>query len=221
MTTYLFLKWAHLIAMAYWLGGEWGVMNAARPVTDKQLSLGERRRHMEIAFRIDILPRAGIILLLPLGLHMGAILNVQPLQGAWIVGIWMLVIAWLAIAFAALSNRGTDLGAKLTRLDDAILYVVMALLVIFGVYSFVSGWPFTAPWYAAKTALYGLALIVGLTVRIMMRSWVDLFREIAAGSNPQAEAKLDRQLALVRRLAHANWVIIAIVAYLGVAKPLF
>ena len=29
--TYLFLKWAHIIAMAYWLGGEWGVFNASRP----------------------------------------------------------------------------------------------------------------------------------------------------------------------------------------------
>jgi len=52
--TYLFLKWAHIIAMAYWLGGEWGVFNASRPITDTSLSLEERRRHMETAYRIDI-----------------------------------------------------------------------------------------------------------------------------------------------------------------------
>lgn len=221
MTTYLFLKWAHLIAMAYWLGGEWGVFSASRPITNTTLSLEERRRHMEMAYRIDILPRTGIILLLPLGLHMGALLNVQPLQGGWIIGIWILVIGWLAITCGAFINRSNDLGVTLTRIDESIFYVVIPLLLIFGVYSFVTGWPFTAPWYAAKTALYGVALIVGLMLRVMMRTWMSLFREIAAGSNPQAEAKLDRQLTFGRRLAHVNWIIIAAVAYLGVAKPVF
>ena len=64
------------------------MFNASRPVTNPELSLDERRRHMETAYRIDILPRTGIILLLPLGLHMGAILKTQPLDGAWIVAMW-------------------------------------------------------------------------------------------------------------------------------------
>jgi len=29
--TLLFLKWAHIIAMVYWLGGEWG--GCSRPLT--------------------------------------------------------------------------------------------------------------------------------------------------------------------------------------------
>ena len=95
--TYLFLKWAHIIAMAYWLGGEWGVFNASRPITNTKLSLEERRRHMETAYRIDILPRTGIILLLPLGLHMGAIGTYQPLDGPWVVGMWIFVAFWLSI----------------------------------------------------------------------------------------------------------------------------
>ena len=51
MTTNIFLKWAHIIAMAYWLGGEWGVFNAPRPITNTKLSLEERKRHMETAYR--------------------------------------------------------------------------------------------------------------------------------------------------------------------------
>ena len=47
MSMYLFLKWAHIIAMAYWLGGEWGVFNASRPITNTDLSLEERKRHMD------------------------------------------------------------------------------------------------------------------------------------------------------------------------------
>lgn len=221
MTLYLFLKWAHIIAMAYWLGGEWGVFNASRPITDTSLSLEERRRHMETAYRIDILPRTGIILLLPLGLHMGALLNVQPLQGPWIVGMWIIVALWLSITYAAFFNRGTDLGVRLTRIDESFRYVVIPALLVFGIYSIVTGWPFTAPWYAAKATLYGVALIIGLLLRFIMRHWVMLFRQIAEGPNPEAEARLDKELAFGRGLAYIYWIVIGTVAYFGVAKPVF
>ncbi|MCH9696007.1 MAG: hypothetical protein K0U72_15945 [Gammaproteobacteria bacterium] len=221
MTTYLFLKWAHIIAMAYWLGGEWGVFNASRPITNTDLSLEERKRHMETAYRIDILPRTGIILLLPLGLHMGALLNVQPLQGPWIVGMWILVAGWLSITYGAFFSRGTDRGVMLTKIDESFRYIVIPALLIFGIYSLIKGAPFTAPWYAAKAALYGVALIIGLLLRFIMRHWVMLFRQIAAGPNPEAEARLDKELAFGRGLAYIYWIVIATVAYFGVAKPMF
>ncbi len=221
MTTYLFLKWVHIIAMAYWLGGEWGVFNASRHIGDANLSPEERRRHMETAYRIDMLPRVSIILLLPLGLHMGALLNVQPLQGAWIVGMWVLVAGWLSITFGAFFNSGSDLGVKLTRIDESFRNVVIALLLIFGIYSIATGWPFTAPWYAAKVALYGVAMIIGLLLRVIMANLVDLFRESVEGMNPEAETKLNSQLALGRGLGYISWVVIAAVAYFGVAKPIF
>ncbi len=221
MTTYLFLKWVHIIAMAYWLGGEWGVFHASRPVKDANLSLEERQRHMETAYRIDMLPRVSIVLLLPLGLHMGALLNVQPLHGFWIVGMWVLVAGWLAVTFGAFFNNGNDLGLKLTRIDEAFRYVVIALLLIFGIYSIVTGWPFTAPWYAAKVTLYGFALIIALMLRINMRNLVVLFRQAVASPKPEAEAKLDGQLAFGRGLGHINWLVIAAAAYFGVAKPIF
>lgn len=216
--TYLFLKWAHIIAMAYWLGGEWGVFNASRPITDTSLSLEERRRHMETAYRIDILPRTGIILLLPLGLHMGAIGNYHPLDGPWIVGMWIVVAAWLSVTFAAYFKRGTDAGLRLTKIDESIRYVVIPLLIGFAIYSLATRWPFPLGWYAAKVGLYGVALIIGLLLRFIMRHWVLLFRQIAAGSNPEAEAQLDRELAFGRGLAYFYWVVIGSVALFGVYK---
>ena len=59
------LRWVHIIAMVYWLGGEWGVFQTSYHVTNRTLPLPERRRHMETAYRIDILARTGIVLLLP------------------------------------------------------------------------------------------------------------------------------------------------------------
>ena len=59
------LRWIHILAMVYWLGGEWGVFQTSYNVTNRNLSLDERKRHMETAYRIDILARTGIVLLLP------------------------------------------------------------------------------------------------------------------------------------------------------------
>ena len=67
------LRWLHILAMVYWLGGEWGVFPTSYNVVNARLALDERRRHMDTAYRIDILARTGIILLLPLGLHMGTL----------------------------------------------------------------------------------------------------------------------------------------------------
>jgi hypothetical protein len=94
IASHLVLKWAHIIAMVYWLGGEWGVFQTSYHVTNPNLSLDERRRHMETAYRIDILARTGIILLLPIGLHMGHNFGVQPLGGNWLVGMWILAAGW-------------------------------------------------------------------------------------------------------------------------------
>ena len=63
------LRWVHIICMVYWLGGEWGVFQTSFNIINRKLSMEERRRHMETAYRIDILARTGIIMLLPLGLH--------------------------------------------------------------------------------------------------------------------------------------------------------
>jgi hypothetical protein len=63
------------------LGGEWGVFQTSNNVINRALSMEERRRHLETLYRIDILARTGIIMLLPLGMHMFYIWGVQPYGG--------------------------------------------------------------------------------------------------------------------------------------------
>ncbi len=179
LNTHDVLKWLHILAMVYWLGGEWGVWNTSRYVTNPALSQEERGRHMETAYRIDILARTGIILL-PLGLQMGYDLKAQPLGGPWIVGMWVFVGAWLALLFTAYHKRDTDTGLRLTRYDEGIRFVLIPLLVSVGVLSLLTGQPLTARWYAAKVTLYGLLLIIGLILRYIMRNWVGMFRTLAA-----------------------------------------
>jgi hypothetical protein len=185
------------------------------------LSLEERRRHMDTAFRIDILARLGIILLLPLGIHMGYDLGLQPLGGPWITATWLFFGAWLCLTLAAYFTHQSDLGLRLTRIDEALRYLLIPALLVPGVMGLMGLGPLGARWYAFKVTLYALLLVIGLILRVVMRHWVTLFRSLDTGASRAAvEAQLGREIALARILAYFYWVGIATVAFFGVVKPI-
>jgi len=216
---HLILKWAHIIAVVYWLGGEWGVFQTSFNILNPSLSLEERRRHLETAYRIDILARTGILLLLPLGFEMGYDLGANPF-GDLVLPVWVLSIAWLTLTWSAFIKRETDTGILLTRIDERIRYVVIPLLFATALWSLVTGGPFTAKWFAAKVLIYSLLLCMGLILRFVMRHWTTLFRELAVrGRVPELERRLAREGALTRVMAYFYWIGIGGVAFIGVTKP--
>lgn len=163
------LRWLHIVCMVYWLGGEWGVFNSSTYVVDRKLSMEERRRHMQTAYRIDILARSGIILLLPLGLHMGYIWGAQPLGGDWLTGMWVLSLAWWGLCLAAFFYRNSSTGIALTKIDEGIRFFVIPALMLSAIGTLLGYGPFgTAEgqlWYASKVLLYSFALVIGLYLR--------------------------------------------------------
>jgi hypothetical protein len=217
------LRWLHILAMVYWLGGEWGVFQTSYNVINPKLSLDERKRHMETAYRIDILARTGIILLLPLGLHMGHLYGLQPLGGWWLGAMWLAFAAWLTLTWSAFFARETDLGIALTKIDEAIRYVVIPALLFVGISSLIQAWPLETgeggKWYAAKVTLYGGLLIIGLLLRYIMRGWTEMFRILAQGPNEKVEAELNRQIQFGRGLAYIYWIGIAATGFFGAVKP--
>lgn len=216
---HLVLKWAHIVAMVYWLGGEWGVFQTAYNVTNPRLTLDERKRHLETAYRIDILARTGIILLLPLGFHMGYNLGAHPYENL-VAPVWIVMLSWLALTWTAFLKRETDVGLLVTRIDERLRYVLIPLLFGTAVYSLANGHPFTADWFSAKVLLYSLLLVIGLGLRFVMRHWTTIFREIAKhGPTPELEGRLQREIALSRYMAYVYWIGIGTTAFIGVTKP--
>lgn len=218
------LRWVHILAMVYWLGGEWGVFQTSYHVTNPSLSLEERRRHMETAYRIDILARTGIVLLLPLGLHMGKIYGFVPsLEGAGVWWMWLFFAVWLAMTWTAFIQRETDLGIAVTRAEELLRYPLIAALLIAAGMAFANSGPITSGpsnlWYPSKMGLYAFALCIGLFLRLVMRRWTARFRILAAGPNAEQEAALAREIALARVAAYFYWVTIASVCFLGAVKP--
>ncbi|MBL0123708.1 MAG: hypothetical protein IPP88_13600 [Betaproteobacteria bacterium] len=214
------LKWLHIIAMVYWLGGEWGVFQTSYNVINRKLSMDERRRHMEAAYRIDILARTGIIMLLPLGLHMGFLWGLQPLGGVWLTGMWVLFAGWVFLCWAAFYYRETNTGLRLTKIDEAIRFVVIPVLLISAITSLLGYGPFgAAKWYSAKILTYSLTLVIGLKLRFIMREWTVMFRVLAQGPSPEVEASLERSIQFGRSIAYLYWILILTTAFFGATKP--
>lgn len=218
----ILLKWAHILAMVYWLGGEWGVFQSSYHVINRSLPLDERRRHMETAYRIDILARTGIILLLPLGLHLGAIWQMSPFSGKWLWLIWTLGLSWLALCWAAFFTRHTDLGHLLTRIDEGVRFILIPVLAISAIFSMLGHGPFRggdgANWFATKVLIYSLLLIIGLKLRFIMREWTPMFRKLEQGPDAAVEATLERSIKIGRGLAYFYWIGISVVCLIGAAK---
>ncbi len=217
------LRWLHILAMVYWLGGEWGVFQTAYKVTDPTLPFAERMRHMDTAFRIDILARTGIISLLPLGLHMGYIYGIVSVDPIWLMVMWVLYFILFAITYGAYFKRGTPLGARLRLIEDWSRYILIPTLTIIGLSSLLGYGPFEAgegqKWYSAKVMTFGMLLIIGVILRYVMHEWPQLFQILAAGPNDAAEAKLAKSIRLARTVAYIYWVGIATVAFFGSVKP--
>ena len=218
------VRWLHILAMVYWLGGEWGVFQTSYNVVNRGLSLEERRRHMETAYRIDILARTGIILLLPLGLHMGHLYGFVPfLDGVWLRVMWVAAIAWLGLCWLAFVRRETDTGIALTRADEAVRFVLIPGLLLLAVPAFFGAGPLdVAPgvlWYPAKLTTYAVLLVIGLALRFIMRQWTVLFRVLAEGADPAVEARLERSIRFGRSIAYLYWIGIAATAFFGAVKP--
>jgi len=218
------LRWIHILAMVYWLGGEWGVFQTSYHVVNRDLSLDERRRHMETAYRIDILARTGIVLLLPLGLHMGKLYGFVPLlDGAGIWIMWLIFAVWLGMTWTAFLKRETDVGIKVTRLEEMLRYPLIVALVVVSVMAFYGNGPIESGsgmyWYPAKMGLYAFALVIGLFLRLVMRRWTMRFRILAQGPDAVQEAALEREISQARISAYIYWITIASVCFLGAVKP--
>lgn len=172
---------------------------------------------------VENLARSGIILLLPLGLHMGHLYGLQPFGGGYLTIMWLVIAAWMALCWAAFFKRETDAGLRLTKIDEAVRYVLIPAILVAGISSLLGNGPFVADegvrWYAWKFTLYGFTLCIGLGLRWIMRSWTTRFRELAAGPNPSAQARLEREIGYGRMMAYVYWITIAGICYLGTVKP--
>jgi hypothetical protein len=209
-----------VILFAYWLGADWGVYVNSRYVADSHLSLDERRRFLEAAFRIDLMPRMAFTMLLPVGLQLAAFYGNWPIGGPFMLAVWVGALAWFAVNLLGYLRRGTPRGERLRNVDQAIRWVLAPTLIGVGLWSVIAGQPLAPVFVAWKVIVFGCMIVVGLVLRSIMRHWVTGFRRLAQeGPTPDVNAIFDRSLARAKWIAYGMWSLSGVMAILGVLRP--
>ena len=217
------LRYLHILSMAFWLGGEWGVFQTSYKVVNSELTAPERLRHLNTVFRIDVLARVGIVSLLPLGLHMGYLWGLQPYGGAFLIVMWALWALWVAITLQAFRDKMAKTKTIFGHLEDWSRYILIPALLIVGTTSLMGIGPFEAgegqKWYSIKLLIFGLAIIIGLVLRYFLHSWPGIFGTLMNGPDVEAEMKLAKSIRASRRVAITYWITILAAGFFGAVKP--
>ncbi|MFO1427845.1 MAG: hypothetical protein U1F11_12920 [Steroidobacteraceae bacterium] len=217
---YALWQYLHILLFAYWLGADLGVYLAARYVARPELALAERLRFLELLLQIDMGPRTGLILMVPVGATLAAKSALAPVAAGWLPAIWVASLAWLALAWFLFLWPRHALAGPLALLDRGVRIAVVVLFVATGASTLLGAGPLAAGWLGAKFVLYGLVVVAGLLLRGTLRDWAagfELLREpatVAAGN-----ARITQAWLQARRYAHALWLAVALIALLGVTKP--
>ena len=219
MDLYWTLVFLHVIAFAYWLGGDFGVYVTGGYVALADLPLAERLRFLDALLKIDILPRTGIVLLPVLGLQIAAMREAIYLSEWGKLAVWLGGAVWVAIVWGVFAQRGTAFGERLQRIDVSLRYVAIVVLVVIGAWSLLDVGPVKEKWLAAKFLSYATLLGIGLYLRSVIKAWRVGFMELQRGPSESAERLIAHGIQRGRRGAWVFWAVIALTAYLGVAKP--
>lgn len=211
----------HILLFGYWLGADLGVFFCDSQMTRDDLDIEERMRVRRIRYKVDMAPRTCLVLILALGFTLARSFG-SPIDGAWLLAIWVACLAWLALIWAARIASGTPRGKFLSRLDRKIWWTVGAIMVGIGIYA-LSGQGLEVPnWLAVKMMLYGLICWNGIWIMRSADHWYPLIEMARRGGD---EGKRAEPLMKATRLrcgtsAGVLWLLVLAVAFFGTVKPL-
>jgi len=219
MTAYTGLVIVHVLLFAYWLGADWGVFVTARFIADPELPLAERRRFLQAALSIDLMPRIAFTLLLPVGFQIATFYAGLP-QLAWVSAVvWLVALVWLGINVQGYRYMGTSRGERLRGYDQQIRWVLAPVLIAGGVAAPMIKALAMPLFIALKLVVFGLMIFVGLMLRSIMRQWAIAFARLAAeGRSPAIDAVFSDSMPRARRMAYTMWTLSIVMAVLGVSR---
>jgi hypothetical protein len=221
VTSYSLWQYAHILLFVYWLGADLGVFLASRYVARADLPIAERLRFLELLLKIDMGPRTALILIIPVGFQLAAQLGLVSLPGYGLPLIWVAALGWLALAWYLYANARNPAAQSLARVDQGIRIAVVVTFASIGALSLQQGAPLGANWLAAKFLLFACVVVLGLLLRLIIRDWVTGFGLLRDPAQTEAgNAMILNAYRRATRFAHLLWLLVALIALLGVAKPL-
>ena len=221
MAEYEIWKFLHICMFVFWLGTDMGVMLCSKKSTDPNLGVEARFQMLEMALKIEILPRVMWVMALPLGVHLSKSLGYIEPSVLTLTLMWVFVLMWLVINVGGAANLEKPWGQQLSKINRVVVASLGAGLIIVAASSFMGYGPYEPNSIALKVGLYGLINLTILGIEIAFFPLGLAFERLATeGSSPELESSITNGMKTTLLWVHTTYIMIFIVAFIGVTKIL-
>ena len=216
MSSYLLLKFAHLLAFVYWLGGDLGTFLASRHVVNDQHSPEARHVALKIMLACDMGPKLAMPLILPLGVQLAVTMNLASLPGWVMPALWAVALYWFGVVMILHLKEGQPIAVRLAGIDLYFRIIVALCLLAWGVSELAGGLWLVGDWLAIKVIIFALMVGCGIGIRLFLKPFGPAFASML-GNGPSADSNLamHRAIARCRPLVWAIWAGLFVNAALG------
>jgi len=219
MAEYEIWKFLHICMFVFWLGTDVGVMLCSKKSTDPNLGVEARFQMLEMALKIELLPRVMWVMALPFGVQLSKTLGYIDPSPITITMMWLFTLAWLVINVGGAANLNKPWGQQLSKINRFILVALGVGLIIVAVSSYLGFGPYEANSVALKVGLYGLVNLTILGIEIAFFPLGLAYERLATeGSSPEIESSISGGMDLTLRWVHATYILIFITAFIGATK---
>ena len=221
MAEYEIWKFLHICMFVFWLGTDMGVMLCSKKSTDPNLGVEARFQMLEMALKIEILPRVMWVMALPLGVHLSKSLGYIEPSVLTLTLMWVFVLMWLVINVGGAANLDKPWGQQLSKINRVVVASLGVGLIIVAASSFMGYGPYEPNSIALKVGLYGLINLTILGIEIAFFPLGLAFERLATeGSSPELESSITNGMKTTLLWVHTTYIMIFIVAFIGVTKIL-
>ena len=219
MAEYEIWKFLHICMFVFWLGTDVGVMVCSKKSTDPNLGVEARFQMLEMALKIELLPRVMWVMALPFGVQLSKTMGYIDPSSITLTMMWLFTLAWLVINVGGAANLNEPWGQQLSKINRFIVASLGVGLIIVAVSSFMGYGPYEANSVALKVGLYGLVNLTILGIEIAFFPLGLAYERLATeGSSPEIESSISGGMDLTLRWVHATYILIFITAFIGATK---
>ena len=180
----------HVMLLVYWLGADLGVFLLAKAAKRPELSFAERAFALQMAIRIDLVPRLCFTVMLPVGL-----------------------LVTLG------RHEGKPLAARLNHWHLGLQALLLVIVGAIGISSWLGHGPLPGGWFAAKIVLFALIFAMGIGIDFAFRPIGPAFARLATeGSKPDIENTIGLAVDGAIRYVLGLYALLIAIAFLGVTK---
>ena len=214
MNEYLLLKFLHIIAFVYWLGGDLGTFLASQQVINRELTPQSRHVALKIMLACDMGPKLAMPLILPLGLHLAYLGGTLPLSATGMFAAWLASLYWFTVVLVLYRNEGKPFTARLSQLDFYFRIGMVAALLAYAAYSLTND--AAASWAALKVIVFAAMVCCGIAIRINLKTFVPAFGEMMGnGASEKTDNAMASSIARCRPWVWCIWAGLFLNAALG------